>query len=289
MKESIQSRLFHWMNIGILGLLALAMFFPIYYVLAVSLTDPAEFLQKKFVLFPGKWSFEAYAYLLSTKAFMRSVGNSAYLAVVGTACSLAVSSSFAYALSQRRMLGRRGLLLMVLLSVLFSPGMIPHYLLVRQLGLMGSLWALIVPSLANGWNVLLMKGFFDTVPAELSEAAAIDGCGAFRTWLTVMIPISLPALAAFGLFCAAGYWNQFFAALIYLNNAEKWPIQVLLQNMLLSASNTDLGASGVYVEAPPSEMLQMAAVMIATVPILAVYPFVQKHFAEGAMVGSVKG
>lgn len=281
--------MFQAVNAAALGLLALVMFFPIYYVFIASFTDSAEFLQKKLVLFPEKWSFEAYHYLFSTKVFLRSVGNSAFLASVGTACSLAVTSSFAYTLSQRRMKGRRALLLLVLLTVLFSPGIIPHYMLVRQIGLMGSIWSLIIPALASGWNVLLMKGFFDSIPAELSESAAMDGCSAVRTWLQIILPLSMPAMAAFGLFYAVGYWNQFFTALIYLNDSQKWPIQVLLQNMLLSASNADLDAPGNYVQAPPSEMLRMAAVMIAIVPILAVYPFLQKHFAKGAMVGSVKG
>ncbi|SFF26555.1 putative aldouronate transport system permease protein [Paenibacillus algorifonticola] len=289
MKQRFGDRVFQAANGLFLGLLALVTFFPIYYVFIVSFTDPSEFLLKKFVLFPQKWSLEAYEYLLSTKAFPRSLGNSAFLAVIGTLCSLAVSSSFAYALSQRRMLLRRPLMLLVLLTILFSPGIIPHYLLVRELGLINSLWSLILPSLANGWTVLLMKGFFDSLPAELGESAAMDGSGAVRTWLTIILPLSLPALAAFGLFFAVGYWNQFFSALLYLNDAAQWPIQVLLQNMLKSASTIDLTIPGQHVEAPPSEMLKMASVIIAITPILLVYPFLQKHFAKGAMVGSVKG
>lgn len=289
MKHSYSERLFHGANALFLGLLALVTFFPIYYVFIVSFSDPSEFLLKKFILFPQQWSLEAYEYLLSTKAFPRSLGNSAFLAVIGTLCSLAVSSSFAYALSQRRMLLRRPLMLMVLLTILFSPGLIPHYMLVRELGLINSLWSLIIPSLANGWTVLLMKGFFDSLPAELGESAAIDGSGAVRTWVTIILPLSMPALAAFGLFFAVGYWNQFFTALLYLNDSTKWPIQVLLQNMLMSASNIDLTIPGQQVEAPPSEMLKMASVIVAIAPIVLAYPFLQKHFAKGAMVGSVKG
>lgn len=276
-------------NIVILAVLAVAMFFPLYYVLVVSFTDPGEYLQKKIVLFPHNWSFEAYSYLLSSEAFLRSLGNSAFLASVGTFCSLAVSSSLAYALSQKRFLFRRALLLLILLTVLFSPGIIPNYLLVRELGLINSIWALILPALANGWTVILLKNFFDNIPAEISEAASIDGCSALRTWYSIVLPLSLPALATFGLFFAVGYWNQFFTALLYLNDSEKWPIQVLLQNMLLNASNIDLVAPGQQVESPPSEMLKMAAIIVAILPILLVYPFVQKHFAKGALVGSVKG
>lgn len=285
----IADRLFQGFNVAVLGLLALVTCFPFYYVLVVSLTDPAEFLQKRWVLFPDNWSLAAYQYLLSTKAFMRSVGNSAYLATVGTACSLIVTSALAYALSRRRMRGRRLIMLLVLLTILFSPGIIPAYMLVRHLGLIDSTWALILPGLANGWSVLLMKAFFDSIPAELDESAAMDGSNDIRTFASIILPLSLPALAAFGLFYAVGYWNQFFSALIYLNDSAKWPIQVLLRNMLIGATNTDLEAYDVSTQPPPSEMLKMAAVMIATIPVILVYPFLQKHFAKGAMVGSVKG
>ncbi|WP_127539300.1 carbohydrate ABC transporter permease [Paenibacillus illinoisensis] len=277
------------LNAIVLGLLAVAMFFPLYYVFVVSFTDPGEYLQKKIVLFPQRWSAEAYAYLLSTPAFARSLGNSAFLATVGTVCSLAVSSSLAYALSQKRFYFRKVLMFLIVLTILFSPGIIPNYLLVRELGLINNIWALILPALANGWTVLLMKNFFDSLPAEISEAASIDGCSAIRTWYTIVLPLSMPALAAFGLFFAVGYWNQFFAALLYLNDSAKWPIQVLLQNMLLNASNIDLVAPGQQVETPPTEMLKMAAIIVAIMPVLVVYPFIQKHFAKGAMVGSVKG
>lgn len=288
MKARFGDRLFNILNIVLLGLIAAVMFFPIYYVLVVSFTDPTEYVRKSFILFPEKWSVDSYRYLLSTKAFARSIGVSAYLATVGTSLSLVVTSALSYALSRKRLRGRRFILMAILLTILFSPGIIPSYLVVRQFGLINSLWALIVTSLASGWNVILMKGFFDSIPAELEESAFIDGCNDLMIWVRIILPLSLPSLAAFGLFYAVGYWNQFFSAMIYLNDANKWPIQVMLQNMLLNANNTELRAEMSTV-APPSETLKMAAVIIATVPILMAYPFLQKHFAKGAMVGSVKG
>jgi putative aldouronate transport system permease protein len=288
MKTSIGDRLFNIMNISLLALVAIVTFFPLYYVFVVSFTDPTEYLQKNFILFPQKWSLESYKYLLSTPSFAHSIGVSGYLAVVGTACSLVVTAALSYTLSRKRLRGRQLILLMILLTILFSPGMIPNYMVVRQFGLINSLWSLIIPALASGWNVILMKGFFDSVPAELEESAQIDGCNDLMIWFRIILPLSLPSLAAFGLFYAVGYWNQFFNALIYINDASKWPIQVMLQNMLLNANNTELRAD-VTAVAPPSETLKMAAVIIATVPILMVYPFLQKHFAKGAMVGSVKG
>lgn len=282
-------RLFRITNGVLLGLVGLLMLLPFYYVAVVSVTDPAEYVQQKLILFPTDWSFDAYHYLISTPAFARSIGNSIFLAAVGTVLALLVSSSLAYALSKKHFVGRKPVMLVILLTILFSPGIIPQYMLIRELNLIDSLWALIIPALANGWNVLLMKNFFDSIPDELAESSFIDGCGDIRTWLYIIIPLSLPALAAFGLFYAVGFWNQYFLALIYLNDSAKWPIQVLLQSMLLSGNYTDLGSTSGYVQPPPSQMLKMASVMIASIPIIIVYPFLQKHFAKGAMVGSVKG
>ncbi|MCU6791446.1 MULTISPECIES: carbohydrate ABC transporter permease [Paenibacillus] len=288
MKSSLGDRMFNIINILFLALVTIVTFFPLYYVFIVSFTDPVEYLQKSFILFPEKWSLDSYKYLLSTKAFPNSLGVSAYLAVVGTALSLIVTAALSYTLSRKRLRGRQLILLLILLTILFSPGIIPNYMVVRQFGLINSLWSLIIPALASGWNVILMKGFFDSVPVELEESAQIDGCNDLSIWFKIILPLSLPSLAAFGLFYAVGYWNQFFNALIYITDASKWPIQVMLQNMLLNANNTDLQAD-VLTVAPPAETLKMAAVIVATVPILLVYPFLQKHFAKGAMVGSVKG
>ncbi|MDF2924217.1 MAG: transporter permease [Paenibacillaceae bacterium] len=288
MIKSKTDRIFDTINIFIMALVAIVTFFPIYYVFVVSFTDPTEYLTSKFIIFPRNWSLASYEYLLGTKAFIRSLGNSGFLATVGTACSLAVTAALAYALSRRRLPGRRIFNVMILVTILFSPGIIPPYLLIRNLHLINNTWSLILPALASGWNVILMRSFFDSIPAELEESAALDGCNDITTFFKIILPLSLPSLAAFGLFYAVGFWNAYFSALLYLNDAAKWPIQVLLQNMLMNAQSSDLAQSSINV-APPTETLKMAAVVVATVPILCVYPFLQKHFAKGAMVGSVKG
>lgn len=288
MLKNRSDRVFDAVNITLLSLFALVTFFPIYYVFVVSFTDPTEYLAKKLILFPEKWSLASYEYLLGTKAFVRSLGNSAFLATVGTALSLVVTASLAYAISRRRLPGRKLFSIMILITILFSPGIIPHYLLIRNLDMINNIWSLILPALASGWNVILMRSFYDSIPAELEESAAIDGCNDISTFIRIILPLSLPSLATFGLFYAVSYYNTYFTALLYLNDAEKWPIQVLLQNMLLNAQNSDL-AQDAFIAAPPAETLKMAAVVVATLPILCIYPFLQKHFAKGAMVGSVKG
>ncbi|NHN32504.1 carbohydrate ABC transporter permease [Paenibacillus agricola] len=288
--KSWNDRKFTIINAGVLGLISLVTLFPLYYVFVVSFTHPDEYLAKGFVLLPQHWSLISYRYILATDTFVKAIGISGFLAIVGTLLSLVVTSSFSYTLSRRRFMGRKWLLLLVLLTTLFQPGIIPNYLLVRELGMINSVWSLIVPVLSSGWYVLLMKGFYDSIPSELEEAAAIDGCNDMGVWLRVILPLSLPAMAAFGLFFAVAYWNTFFNAILYINDHQRWPMQVILQNMLIeSTTSTGAGAAEVSAEMQiPSETIKMAAVVVATVPIILVYPFLQKHFAKGAMVGSVK-
>ncbi|WP_019636897.1 carbohydrate ABC transporter permease [Paenibacillus fonticola] len=289
MKISVGEKIFNVANVVILGLTAIAALFPIYYVVIVSFTAPAEFVRKTIVLWPETWSLVSYRYLLSAPPFMRAIGVSSFLAVVGTICSLLISSSFAYSLSRNKFKGRKTILMFVLFTILFSPGIIPNYLLVKELGLINSLWAVILVSLTSGWYVILMKGFYESIPDALVEAAAIDGCNDISAWVKIVLPLSLPSIAAFGLFFAVSNWNQFFNALLYLNDAGKWPIQVLLQNMLIDSSASSLGDADPLIKPPPSTQLKMAAVVIAIAPIVCVYPLVQKHFAKGVMIGSVKG
>jgi putative aldouronate transport system permease protein len=222
---------------------------------------------------------------------VRAIGNSTFLTVVGTVLSLLVTSGLSYAVSRRRLQGRRLFMLLILITTLFNPGIIPPYLLVRDLHLINSVWSLILPVLTSGWYVLLMKGFFDSISSSLEDAARIDGCNDVGVWYRIILPLSLPSLAAFGLFYAVAYWNTFFTALLYINDFTKHPLQVLLQNMLIDASTAAGGSAAAEMMSEqriPPETLKMAAVVIATAPILLVYPFLQKHFAKGAMVGSVK-
>lgn len=285
-------RIFNIANMMLLTIIGLLTVFPLYYVFAVSFTDPAEYLRKGgMVLFPERWTLLSYRYLFSNNAFINATGVSAFLSTVGTLLSVIVTSSFAYSVSRKRMPGRRVLMVLVLITTLFQPGIIPNYLLVRNLGLINNIWALIVPVLTSGWYVLLMKGFYDSIPASLEEAASIDGCNDIGVWIRIILPLSLPSLAAFGLFYAVAYWNTFFSAILYINDFKKWPLQVLLQNMLIDSSTGASGELAQQISAEqkvPTETLKMAAVVIATVPIIMVYPFLQKHFAKGAMVGSVK-
>lgn len=293
MKESLGTRIYNYLNYAALTLIGLVTLFPLYYVFVVSFTDSHEYAEKNgFILFPSEWSIAAYEYLFSTSAFLNATGVSTFLATVGTALSLMITSAIAFGLSRKRLRGRRIIMMGIILTLLFNPGIIPPYLVVRELGLINSVWSLIIPVLTSGWYVILMKSFFDNIPVELEEAAMIDGSSDLGTFFRIVLPLSGPALAAFGLFYAVAYWNTFFTAVLYIHDFAKVPLQIVLRNMLVDSSTSTGGAAAMEMVSEqqiPTQTIKMAAVVISTLPILCLYPFLQKHFTKGVMLGSVKG
>ncbi|WP_106768612.1 carbohydrate ABC transporter permease [Paenibacillus faecalis] len=278
---------------AILSLFALITLLPFLYVIIVSFTDPTEYLSKPLIIIPEKWSLSSYKYILSTEMFIRSLGVSAFLAIVGSAFSIMVTSALSYSLSRKRFFGKKFFLVAILMTMLFNPGMIPNFLLVDSLGLMDTLWSLILPAITSAWYVFLMRNFYRELPDELEEAAKIDGCNDIGVFFRIMLPISLPAIAAFGLFFAVGFWNTYFNGVLYINSEELRPMQVVLQMMLIQASTSVADPSVAAMlqseQMLPPETIKMAAVVVASVPIIMVYPFLQKYFVKGMLVGSVKG
>lgn len=293
MKKSLGYKITDGMIYVILALIGLITLLPFLYVIIVSFTDPSEYLRKSLILWPEKWSVASYKYILSTKMFVQSLGVSAILAVVGTALSIMITSALAYSLSRKRFFGKKVFLIAILMTMLFNPGMIPNFLLVDSLGLMNTLWSLILPAITSAWYVFLMKNFYQELPDELEEAAKIDGCNDMTVFFRIMLPISLPAIAAFGLFFAVGYWNTYFNGVLYINSDELRPMQVVLQMMLIQASTNVADPSVAAMlqseQMLPPETIKMAAVVVASLPIIMVYPFLQKYFVKGMLVGSVKG
>jgi putative aldouronate transport system permease protein len=292
MRESAGDRVFNYLNIILLIVIGIVTIFPLYYVFVVSFATPHEYVEKNgFVLFPKEWTLASYKYLLTTSAFLKATGVNIFLATVGTALSLIVTAGMAFALSRKRLRGRKIMMMLILFTILFHPGIIPNYILVRDLGLINSIWSLILPVLSSGWYVILMKSFFDSIPAELEEAAKIDGCNDIGIFFKIVLPLSLPAMVAFGLFYAVAYWNTFFNAILYINDFDKVPLQVVLRNMLIDSDTSTGGASAAEMVSDqqlPTQTIKMAAVVLSTLPILVVYPFLQKHFSKGVMLGSVK-
>lgn len=263
---------------------------PILYVFSTSFASSEELIMKKIVLIPTKISFDAYRYLFSSDVLIKSLGVSVIITLVGTAISILLTVLTAYPLSKKHMRGRNFFQLMIIFTMLFSGGMIPTYLLVSGLKLTNTLWALWLPGAISAYNMIVIKNFFQQLPESLEEAAKIDGCHEFQILFRIVLPLSLPAIATFALFYAVGYWNAYFGAVIYISNNKLWPIQVWLRQIVLLSSGgfSDTTAVSDVVKAPPKNVTD-AVIVFATMPILIVYPFLQKYFTKGALVGSVKG
>lgn len=270
-----------------LGVVALVALLPFLYVLSVSLTDPSVYKPYTFYLIPPKFSLASYAYILNNPSFLTSLKNTAFQTVVGTACCIAVTFSMAFALTKRD-LPHRGIVMgVVLFSMLFNPGIIPNYLNIKNLGLINSRWVLILPVLTNSFNLIVARSFLDSIPAELDESAKLDGCNDLQVFTRIILPLSTAALATMTLFFAVGHWNTYFNSMIYINDVDKRTLQVYVRLLIVDSSGS--GATENDVFNIPSETLRLATVMLAMLPILIVYPFVQKYFVKGVMLGSVKG
>ncbi|WP_088105216.1 carbohydrate ABC transporter permease [Halalkalibacter urbisdiaboli] len=280
-------RVFDVFNHGLLLLIGLAAFIPFVYVIAGSFATEAELARRTFFLWPETFSLEAYKYVFSTGTFIRSIGVSVFITIVGTIVSLALTMTMAYPLSRSNLLGKNMLLNIIILTMVFSPGMIPLYIVVRALGLLDTYWALILPLAINPFYLIIVKAFFQNLPNELEEAAKIDGCSEIGIFWKIVLPLSKPVIATFTLFYAVFYWNDFFQALLYISDSSKYPVQLLLQQIVMLA-DMRIGEVDALVE-PPEETLKLAVIVVATIPILVFYPFLQKHFAKGVLLGSVKG
>ncbi len=274
-----------------LGLIALSTVLPFLYVFAGSFATEKELTEKAFFIIPSEWSLNAYQYAIRTANILRGLRNSILLTILGTLSCMAFSLTFAYPLSKSHFRGRNWMMNMVIFTMLFGGGMIPSYLVYQAYGLLDSWWALILPGLISPFNMIIIKKFFQGLPVELDEASYMDGANDLQIFTKVALPLSKPVIASISLFYGVGFWNDYFNAMIYLSSAEKYPIQIQLRSIILQTSKIadnqvlDYDMFG----APPDKAVKMACTVIATVPILIVYPFVQKYFTKGVMVGAVKG
>ncbi|WP_028611311.1 carbohydrate ABC transporter permease [Paenibacillus harenae] len=289
--RTVSGTAFDAANYVFLGLFAAAAILPFIYVISGSFATDAEITKRAVFLIPETFSLAAYEFIFSTGTIMKSIGVSMYVTVIGTLVNLFFTVTMAYPLARRSLMGRNTVLNLVIFSMLFGGGMIPTYLVVRELTLLDTYWALILPGAISAFNLIIVKNFFQELPPGLEEAAKIDGCSELGLLWKIVLPLSKPVLATFTLFYAVGHWNDFFAALLYINNPEKWPLQVLLRQIVLlsQAAAGDLNAMDPNFVKPPDQSIKLAVIVVGTVPILLVYPFLQKHFAKGVLIGSIKG
>ena len=270
----------------IITLVGLVCVIPILFVIAYSLTPMEEMLRNGgFVLMPRKITFSAYAFMIKNPTLISALKVSAIITVFGTMANLVVTMMLAYPLSRDYLPGRGTFIKLIVFTMIFSAGTIPTYLIVRWTGVINTLWALILPSLVTVYNFIVMKAFFEGLPNDLFESARIDGAGEFKILYRIVFPLSLPIVTTISLYYAVAHWNVYTAAILYIQDTNLMPLQVILRRMINAASTNDLNVED---EIPP-ETMRMAAVCIATAPIVIIYPFIQKYFVKGTLAGAVKG
>ena len=268
----------------ILVLIGLMCFFPMLYVVSVSLTPYEEYLrQGGIVLSPAKVTFEAYVQFWKEPYIAQCFRNTVFITVFGTMCNVIVTVLMAYALSRKNLLFRKFFLFYCLIPLLITGGVVPTYLIVRNTGLLNSLSALIIPTLVSPYILMITRTFFSNIDESLYESARIDGASEFKILFAIILPISMPILATIGLMYGVGHWNQYYASLMYISDSSKRTLQVVLREMLNRASRME---SDIVV---PTRTLQMAGVVVSAVPIILVYPFLQRYFTQGIMLGAIKG
>jgi putative aldouronate transport system permease protein len=284
--KGAEDRIVDAVVIAVLSLVGIVTVFPLLYVVSVSLTPMSEVLKNGgYIVIPRNISFEAYRQLLGNPAIPRAFLVTLFITVVGTALNMALTILTAFPLSRKTLPLRGFFLLFIAFTLLFSGGLIPLYLTVKATRLLDTVWAMIIPGAVGAFNVLIMKSFFERLPEEVFESARMDGAQEFRVLTQIALPLSVPCLLTIGLFYTVGHWNEFFAAIIYITDRRLHPVQVIVRNILTLAQNPAENA-----DVPiPTEAVQMAAVVVASLPVIVVYPFIQKHFTQGMLIGPIKG
>lgn len=274
-------------------LIAVSSLFPLIYVISTSLVSEKEYIERGgFIFFPREPTLIPYKHLFSQINFLNAFWISVMRTFIGTALILTLTVITAYTVSRKDIPGKKIMIGAVLVTILFSAGLIPNFLVINGLGMKDTLWALIIPGAIDSWSVLILKQFFQNVPREVEESAVIDGSSELQMLTRIMLPMSLPVLAALGLFAAVGHWNAWFDAFIYISETKLQPLQLFIHNLFVSSStSSQLGGNLSInpVNRVSNETMKMALVVAGTLPILCVYPFLQKYFTKGMYLGAVKG
>ena len=286
-KTSLGSRVFDVCNVLFLCLLAFTTVYPFWDSLVVSFSSLKSYLSTKFHIWPSEWSLEAYDYMIHTETLWTSYLNSIFITVVGTAINMVLTIMTAYVLSKKDLKGHRIIMFAAVFTMMFSGGIIPLYMVIKDLHLMNTLWSMILPIAISTYNLIILRNFFHALPQSVEESAMMDGCTEVGVLFRIVIPISKPAITTVALYYAVDHWNDFFSAVMYINEQKRWPLQLFLRSLLFE--NDMAYASGGESLFLLGQPMKMAAVMMAIIPIMCAYPFFQKHFAKGVMVGAVKG
>jgi putative aldouronate transport system permease protein len=288
-RKSGKRDLFTYLNIIVLGIWAIVVIFPYYSSFLASITTKKEYTLHPLMLFPTTFSIDAYVYLLKASNLLSGYKNTLILLVLGVPYNMVITLCTAYALAHKDYPGKRLFTILVIFTMYFSGGLIPFYLLIKSLGLMNSLAAIILSYGANTFYAILIRNFLQSIPAELEESAKIDGANELKIFIRILLPLTLPILATVILFFAVDRWNEWFNVLLLVRDSKKWTIQIVLRNIVFTTLD-DMTSRVVSVNKPNFSLgLRMAAVFMTMTPIMILYPFVQKYFMKGIMIGAVKG
>lgn len=297
-RETRQDKIFLTLNYIYVTIAFLLVAYPLVYMISASISNPKEVASGAMWLFPKDITFEGYERVLQDQRIWSGYANTILYTVVGTAVNLAFTIPAAYALSRRDLVGRGFFMGVFMFTMFFGGGLVPSYLLIKELGMINSMWALILPSAASVWNIIVSRTFFQgTIPSELQEAAQIDGCSNFKLFFKIVLPLSMPIIAVMALFYGVGHWNSYFSAMIYLNDSAKYPLQLVLRQILvlqeMSAQGSGMmdgsSASALNNKAEVAALVRYAVIIVSTLPVIIIYPFLQRYFVQGVMIGSVKG
>ncbi|WP_102194638.1 carbohydrate ABC transporter permease [Microbacterium aurantiacum] len=280
-------RVFDVFNVALMVIVGVIALIPFVFVLAGSFATEAELASRSFFLWPETFSLDAYEAIFTSPSFVRALVTTVLVTAVGTAVQLFLTATMAYPLSKAQLPGGRVIITLVVFTMVFSGGMIPTFLVVKDLGLLDNYWALILPAAINPFSLIIIKNFFQQLPNELEESATIDGANELQTLWSIILPLSKPVLATFALFYAVGIWNDFMSPLLYLNDNSMWTLQMFLRQVTAASDLSVVDQSAT--ELPPAQGIKFAVIIVATLPIVLFYPFLQKHFAKGMLIGSVKG
>lgn len=279
--------IFSILNTVLLIGVAIATLYPVWYITVISFSDTVSVLQGKVFLWPKGFNFDAYVQVLKDSKIPRAYLNTIYYTALGTFINLLFTAVAAYPLAQRDFFGRKFWMLGIILTMFLNAGIIPTYMVVQNLGLIDTVWALVLPNAIWTFELIILKSFYENMSSQIREAAKIDGASEYRILFSIVIPLSKPALASIGLFYFMGHWNSFFLPLIYLNDKDMFPLQIVLRDMLIFNSESDSALVDRAALAP--QAMKNATIVLSMIPVLLIYPFAQKYFAQGVMLGSEKG
>ena len=290
-KETFSDKVFNFFNVLLTILITLIVLYPLIYILSASFSDPMAVMNGEVLLIPVDFTFAGYQKVFQNEDIVTGYLNSIQYTIVGTAVNLVMTVLGAYPLSRKDFYGRNVLTAFFAFTMFFGGGMIPTYLVIQDLGLLNNFWVMILPGAVSVWSMVIVRTFFQSsIPDELREAAVIDGCSNTRLLMTIILPLSIPVLAVITMQYAVGHWNAYFNALIYITDREKYPLQMVLRELLMQSKMDEMmDTEGAVTQQMLAVSLKYALMVVASVPVLLLYPFLQRYFVKGVMVGAIKG